>query len=351
MIRLARNRPLRWLCVGVLAAAGFALWRANRHVDLLERARLVVPDLTARGIGGMWAGYGWLTSSRVRTDSASSAAGHSVVEDIDIRSGQRTRVKVKPPKGALPFAYHISPDGNWIVWGLSHHVRGVAPDILYHVFQNLGTGESFKTTLEDWLYSDFSWSPDRRYCAIVRGKLAEARRESWDVRLAVVDLKQRTEREFGPTSGVDQVCALTSPDSIITSRSMGTRRELFRVASRRSAEQGVFANWLPHEEHLAPVESSPVGNRVLWHGFRFCERPPGVIGRFLQLFRFDRDKSESILGWCRLLESSSDATHMRELGQVAVVSEGDAPSELHYLPDGRSISFIYRGGLYILPID
>lgn len=290
-------------------------------------------------------GYQWIGNRAVLVFRFTGEARiDGVTQDVwrlsrrDLRTGREVRLSalsVLFNRYPAPHPWSsLSPDGRWLLWPGCGGYCAATLD-----------GSRFLRWPLDSAVVDCAWLGDSRHwvaflndpkkhnpiSAAVSDVLAPRRRR----RLPVAAFEGRSGSPFGlPTLGWDGRLRVYSfrwegvsrqSHIIETGLGAGTPVRTFTVtAPLGHVFTGVMSD--------APFHSvlSLRGDHITWS----CQSGEGA-GRQYSL-------------WV----SRTDGSQMREVGRVAALKGDDVsyPSDLRWLPDERHLSFVYRNGLYIVPI-
>ena len=119
------------------------------------------------------------------------------------------------------------------------------------------------------------------------------------------------------------------------------RKETFSV--RMPRDGAVVYRWNPWDEY--PVVS-PQGDRLAWL-VESDYTPPGSVW-LRRVWVFLGQRKRPLVG---LWISRVDGSHMQEIGHLNYKPGEEIPQDIRWTPDGKRLSFLYKGGLYTVPVD
>jgi hypothetical protein len=103
---------------------------------------------------------------------------------------------------------------------------------------------------------------------------------------------------------------------------------------------------LPPNAELQEVEFAPQGDRAAWL-IRQQSVPPWSA--FLHRLISSYPAKPIVVG--SIWISRIDGTEMHELGHQRGTDGGQAADDLHWLPDGKHLSYLYKGLVYTVPVE
>ena len=360
-MRRGKRRKWAWLFGGALILGGIAaLWAMYPHErTLIDLAQRITPfDAATTEDAQSKGGSYWLSANQlliITTDHAANQAGTPGVDDWHghadlfslvshkrVRVDGLTRLLTKPgisPWDA-PSDFELSPTGTRLHW--TNHLRdryrsGVArlDGSQYRAWKMVDSAPNF--WLDDQYYVEGARDRHGNLSALNVHDACDAsadRHCSASSESAKSILKQ-----YRKSLPADRMLELHPIDATHYQIQMGHYGDGERLLGIRSYNAPIPKGANPIEQ-----ESSPLLTAIVYH-VRMERTPPIMawLHRIVPAVTVKPDISESL--WC----SRIDGTGMRELGNMPG-AQGHL-TDIHWLPDDRHISFVYRGMLYLLPIE
>lgn len=380
---------LAWLTFAV--SLGVGVWIALRHRGepmLLDRAAILIPATEHVACP-----YLWLSDSTLLVEHDATYNGPDRADwfrwDTSRRRLANDPLLKAALRGAGIYGLQVSPAGDWLLSGVVTDGSLPARPRFYYVCRTDGTralkqmaGHGFKTAV--WLADGRHWieiyasnGPDASWFTFGRPGFSGVhitRLRVFDVdapgRVRSLDVPATSLLNAPPTPqyGGRTLLPITADRFLICDRS-GTNpqrvtvREIDRTSPRPIRTHAIM---LPEGRGAKQLLFTPRGDRILW---RLAEwRRPGwfreLIHRFVPAYTPVGTARMSV--WVSRIDGSA----MREIGGVnnAVpemrvaggpmdLETGDmlwgppVPRYLRWAPDGRRISFGYRGAIWTAPAD
>ena|SRR5579871_5556216 len=255
----------------------------------------------------------------------------------------------------------VSPDGKWMLYyncvgGANNPFRpmAIALDGSWRIVWPVLPESRYSVALRPF------WLPDsRRWAEILYDNTTRKRLE------AVYGLNgehhvQAVAWEKGDAE--QETCGVTRSGSVLvrkyTPQSSPIRAVTFTawdlpdiLADRANAPTRAHTLTIPMPAHtidtngLAP-RLSPQGDRLAWV-LILDNAPPEPA--WLQRLRswFGQGKQRTMGLWV----SGLDGSAMREIGHIAYRPGDEVPQDIRWTPDGKRLSFLYKGALYTVPVD
>ena len=360
-MRRARRRRWVWLIGSVLILGCLAtLWAMYSHErTLIELAQPITPFDAATPEDGQSkeASY-WLSANQlviVTTDHAANQAGaagvdgwHGHADLLSLISHKRIRVdgltRLLNKPGIAPWDapsnFELSPNGtrlHWYTWYSREGRSGVArlDGSQYREWNKVDSAPNF-------------WMDDQHY---VEGALD---RSGNLLELNVHDAcDASTDRRYSASSEsakfiLKRYRKTLPPDRLLVLYPGDATHYLIQMGHYWDGERllGIRSYYAPIPKGANPIEqdASPLLTAIVYH-VRTEQTPPIMawLHRFVPFIVARPDISEGL--WF----SRIDGTGMREIGKV--LGAQSHLTDIQWLPDDRHISFVYRGMLYLLPIE
>ncbi|HZO91550.1 MAG TPA: hypothetical protein VFB38_24725 [Chthonomonadaceae bacterium] len=255
-----------------------------------------------------------------------------------------------------PATIKVSPDGQWLIWASAHRNRicGARLDGSRSFRGFLSAPSSFHWLGRSGRWVECLWGDQGAACchALVHSV-------SSPHRLRRVPVTPRLSAPF--------LITLTSHQHLLTAsvpegRLNGSR---FRVSIQQAglgnnrAPHRRFTIALPPGRKLCELEFSPNGDRVVWL-LEESYVPPVSAWLHRVCPEYSASSGPALGIWISRL----DGTQMREVGCVPVTRSWQEhnrvpiqqwarlwPVHIHWLPDGKQLSFVYRDALWMVPAD
>jgi hypothetical protein len=277
--------------------------------------------------------YQW-TSDHTLMYFISDDRNDTVLCQFNVATGKRARYRTVSDMwdrdGTYAKEIVVSPDGNWILWWgdfADHQYNGC------YGARRDGTGK-FRF---DEPYSRLIWLPDSK-CFITDTSIRSVQPP---VRIGLSPASLPRVEDFGEIQYVSDRYAVGVPNELANSNTyVVDRYDLSATAPRKTSWR---IEW-PHEEQCEELRVSPSGDRIAW----ICVRNPV------------HTDAEHVRHSARIVTTALNGTQMREVGTIETIDEADAehpsqffarPHELHWLPDGKHISFVLKNELYTAPTN
>ncbi|HLK58791.1 MAG TPA: hypothetical protein VKU00_19620 [Chthonomonadaceae bacterium] len=354
------------LLIGVMAALIISAGLQSNHL-LAHATRITdAPDqaspqrfATARG-----AHYLWLS------DDTALGMTYEGYHDEAFLLNAHTRAKT--PLDTLNTALqtitptdeqHLSPDGKWLLWtGVcnSQHMppgygkRYVLPQIGPHFdsYRAVATAIDGSRQIDTQQGNNLAWFPDSQSWIRLGYHLNGA---AWQTFTEEQSLSSPQKRVTALPNGISLpingrllgvlpdkrlliLCGSLSSFQRNSSLSLCTLRLDSKLPSVQSYPISLPFGWT-----IANVKLSPSGYRLAWQAYGRRNRVP----RFLM--RFPVFASQSRENIYRLWVTDVDGSHRKEVGEEAAppIDGWDLSFyDLSWLPDGKHLSFIFRGALW-----
>ena len=357
---MARRKTYWGLCCGLIVATSSAVWLSSyREPTLQDLSTRIVPV----GQGNRWERTLWLSNRKLliisRDDEPAVKAGmwRGHADVLDLVTHLRTRLatlsnRLNDPKDPIaepPEQLSASVDGTWLQYKF---VRPRHREVYIDTAVNLNTGAHREWRHIPCLRS--FWSDDH---TIVDVREEEIKRPGSDMTCflpstTIHDLiEPRLDRSFKPLTAENAELLSQfekrSPMEVFADYTQPSRVRITRVWFDKSS--GGFAS----SRETFPVASGTVFTRAL------SRRPVAAIIDIRHMQR------SPILEWLQTIvpQVASDPVETEWLSiyrsdrnsveRIAPVSTADDAKvqEVKWLPDGKRISFIYRGMLYVMPLS
>jgi len=359
----------RWLVRLALAAAVVAavLAAMRPNPSLLERSSRVIGSLSSPSEP-----YVWLSDHeliRFPVDTKQDGQGNSMTimraEQLDTKTGLRTpltdlsrRLRAQRDYASL---FRLSPDGKWLVYAANNSDDDYPRSHFY--VSEVGGPREREWPLEDAASNGMPsmppgavWLPDsRRWLELAPDEtgLLGVRMHSLDVDSPKA-LPVTAPARLRSLLGVTPDYRLIATDFYVSPGSAARSVDLYEV--------GLYPNPTPPRRHtlrappnaqILDIALSPRGDRLAW-AFYFSRVPTGMqwLARFIPSLR-KRLRPRVGAG---LWVSRLDGSEMREIGYQEIDPNVPAPlrlapAEIHWTPDGRRLSFVYKNALYTVPVN
>ena len=309
------------------------LWHRSRRAALMTRATRVAA--IAIDPNKRWLEYAWTAESRVRVIGVGGAAS-----DIDTRTGIRKIVPMLNSPG-LGRVNGISPDGSCLVTEYVNQKtsgRGLT-------FHKLDGSDSFRTPTGQ--YSGLIWTPDGMFCAAdLYGGKDSSRHVIWDMRTHRQWISERISQRD------QRILAVIGPQTLITAKvKRGQPDRCFLMTAVGPGIHKPLRVNLPPNADVGAVELSHERDRLFWWLMIRKVRPSWLARMFRRYFGQRENPNDPDYTTEGLWISKPDGSDMHELGSVKAEYAPAGFEKPHWLPDGRRISFLYRHGLYVVPVD
>ena len=365
------------LLFGTLTAAGVGLgWPRER---LLTDVAHPILKLKTESVETLWLSAHQLllvTTTeepelmKARNGVSPSSGWKGVVELFDTATGVQTPLPrltdllqgtlVSP--GATPGNFATSPDGAWILWYTAKRSsRGAIPHVTSHVAQLDGAHYRtwYHSALESAFFLDsrrlgfmtlgkpgitlcslYASTPDQKISTMVEADAIMASSEAQHPNYITAG-----EAEDANAAGAVEIGSYRNHDSwhhyFFSSRQPQNPLQPFQKHILQ----------LPVGAKLQSSEASPQ-QQFLWYHLQTAQTPPF----FVWLHRLFPNLSVKPVLTESLWISRPDGKGMQELGYVLTHPDADGDPEdllgnIQWLPDGKMISFVYHGTLYVLPVN
>jgi len=291
----------------------------------------------------------------------------SAMKQVDLRTGEEKSLRGWEQLGKTPRRYTLSPDCKKALWQDSDGIRSLSLGASSPIYTNPRRMDWWATS------SQPVWTPDsKRWIQLFAGSQGL---------VAVVHAEGKTapdqEIKIGNPTGTSSdyellhthLIGVTQTGSVLATPEAGsghqsthtTRHIPFFEFSLDPARPKVreYTIELPRagarfesEFTLAideEIELSPQGDRLAWLVHRQVNSPaPAWLSRWLPrasvVPRF----------YTELRVTDPDGTNVRTIGSTEWKplnrdSAAERPCRMHWLPDGRHISFLYDGSLWVAP--
>jgi hypothetical protein len=349
-------KPLRrikkWLFGLLLLSAGIALM-----MKFIPRERNLLAQATKVANVSKWWNvtdfslplYEWLSDEVLFSHPGPWLFSNTFT--FDTRTGKQTpltklNAQIRSQQDGDVWVWELSPDRQWLLWTpqLSGKVRAVRLDGLDLRTYELPGNPDPSTTLH--------WQQDSRHW------LAEHYVEKRPYPLPFVsgDIDMPGETQAIPLSEAGRH---TIPDTEVRQIQIESQGYVGLLPSGMPLYR-IWRQQLPEESQLEEVIADDSGQRLAW--IFLCIRQPAYSEWFRRL-----RPGYSVPTQCRaeLWVSRKDGTELHLVGYVVVdelsmsrkgvtlrlTVENEPPVNLRWLPDGKRISFVYKGGIYTVPVD
>lgn len=266
--------------------------------------------------------------------------------------------------GHLLVTCALSPDGKWLLWGAPRSMRlGDHPEMR----QALALDGSHRCAwTASAAFSDFHWLPDSRHWVewveekskvvfFIHSMNPSSRTRTLSVALPssyhMYDITPtgyvlaRDYNWFFRIAGI-------LPSAINSWQFAQCDLDLLHTPSGRVAAvpTHAFRVHLPPGLHVELVDPFPVlspqGDRLAWLAAR--EYAPPNSPWLRRIWTFFGQHRQTLIG---LWVSRLDGNQMQEIGHLAYRPKEEVPQDIRWTPDGKRLSFLYKGGLYTVPAD
>jgi hypothetical protein len=153
-----------------------------------------------------------------------------------------------------------------------------------------------------------------------------------------------------PGLGMQRILGVTPKNEALISRQRGAVVDEF-LAVNLAASPPTVKNLqftVPPYADVEEIVLSPQGNRLAWKTNTWNDLRSALSGMMSGLMgKGQRGSTKSYALWV----SGLDGSGMRRLGYELVPASDGSLEHVRWLPDGKSVSFVYKNGFYTIPAE
>ena len=325
----------------LLILGGATLLMARSHEPNLMRIAEHLPygpsDLAERDT------YHWLTDSDVMYFSRMQKVGMNAVERINVRTG-----KGGPIGQTQSESLRLSPNGRWALTILLWPARG---GDIYFMERTDGKRQLRYRHAAPQSLSEIAWTPDdKKMVELNIGGSGGAQLRIYPLDKPAVIVPVDMAITDAPTllgilpnnHAVAAVVMAFHPDA-----PHNKTAKLYDFPLEGGAPLRTYTVVKPYGQNSHDMEAalSPRGDRIAWL-FLNDHKPP-FYNALRRVYNALGVRPSTTVGiWI----SKPDGSDMRALGSVSLKAGEGMPADLRWIPSGDHLSFLYNGGLYLVPV-
>ncbi len=336
-----RNRRI-WAVVILLGLGVITVWQVMRPDpgSLLARSK-------RRGVG-VW-DYLWLsdreilyTDLRVRPKSQRLL----VKRDVDTEAVTTVRAFKSAQRNFMvgEMTARISPDKKTLLWvGSSYELLPLATTEQRSFPHNRAQIVGNRVLVP--FIPSVAWLPDSRRWIEIQG-LSRAS----SIVLHSPDTKATTTIPLPTGVGDQEVLGVTPKNQAIISRRRGALLDVLILVDLNAnpALVRTLPTVAPPNADIEEMVLSPQGDRIAWKTNTWHDLQ-SAVSEFMSGLKGTGQRGR-VTGYA-IWVSRLDGTEMKQLGMERLPNSGFGFEHLRWLPDGKSVSFVYKNGLYTVPAE